>query len=189
MSKAKNNIINSHPGIDNELPKGWKSKPIEKIFKIKSGEFLSAKMMVEDGNYNVYGGNGVNGRHNTFNIAGENIIIGRVGANCGNVHLVNEKLWLTHNAFYISEYYEDVSKPYLAKLLYFQHLRESANEAAQPVISYNGIKDILLPLPPLPEQQRIVKKLDALFEHIDKAIQLTRENGEHSKHLATRGAE
>jgi restriction endonuclease S subunit len=40
-----------------------------------------------------------------------------------------------------------------------------------------------IPLPPLPEQQRIVQQLDALFLRIDKAIQLTKENLAHCQHL------
>jgi type I restriction enzyme S subunit len=38
------------------------------------------------------------------------------------------------------------------------------------------LKKFLIPLPPLPEQQRIVNKLDALFARIDEAIQLVETN-------------
>jgi len=38
-------------------------------------------------------------------------------------------------------------------------------------------------LPPYSEQQRIVSKLDKLFERIDKAIALIEENSENTKHL------
>lgn len=43
-------------------------------------------------------------------------------------------------------------------------------------ISLGDIKDIDYPLPPLIEQKRIVQKLDALFERIDKAIALLQKN-------------
>lgn len=54
---------------------------------------------------------------------------------------------------------------------------------AQPNISQGYIRDLAIPLPPLPEQQRIVKKIDSLFERLDKAIALTEENLEHCGHL------
>ncbi len=38
--------------------------------------------------------------------------------------------------------------------------------------SYKGIKNLLLPLPTLPKQQRIIEQADALFLRIDKAIHL-----------------
>jgi type I restriction enzyme, S subunit len=46
----------------------------------------------------VYGGNGCMGTHNEANAEGLVIVIGRVGAHCGNVHFVNGKVWVTDNA-------------------------------------------------------------------------------------------
>jgi hypothetical protein len=46
---------------------GWKKKTIEKCFKVKSGEFLPAKIMIKEGNIDVYGGNGITGQHNQYN--------------------------------------------------------------------------------------------------------------------------
>jgi len=45
------------------------------------------------------------------------------------------------------------------------------------------IKSIKIPLPPLPEQERIVGKLDGLFEKIDQAISLLEENIAHTEAL------
>src|SRR5699024_9722272 len=39
--------------------------------------------------------------------------------------------------------------------------------AAQPNLSSTQIKNFKIPLPPLPEQRRIVSKLDGLFAEID----------------------
>lgn len=47
---------------------------------------------------------------------------------------------------------------------------------AQPNLSQAYIKNLDIPLPPLTEQKRIVQKLDALFERIDKAIALLQKN-------------
>ena len=158
------------------LPDGWEWKKLSYVFKIKSGSFLPKKSMVMNGEYNVYGGNGINGRHDKYNLSGKNIIIGRVGALCGNVRIINESIWITDNAFYISGYKIDINKYYLFKYLSFIELGSTANQAAQPVISYKGISNINIPLPPLPEQKRIVSKLDTLFEKIDKAIALHQKN-------------
>lgn len=45
------------------------------------------------------------------------------------------------------------------------------------------LKKIQIPLPPLPEQTRIVSKLDALFARIDKCIALLEENIKHTNAL------
>ncbi|AEE26492.1 restriction endonuclease subunit S [Francisella hispaniensis] len=43
-------------------------------------------------------------------------------------------------------------------------------------ITKGKFENIQIPLPPLPEQKRIVAKLDSLFEKIDKAIELHQQN-------------
>ncbi|MFG7350915.1 restriction endonuclease subunit S [Shewanella oncorhynchi] len=158
------------------LPEGWKWRRIEEVFTITSGKNLTKKDMQDEGKFPVYGGNGIAGRHNDFNLGGSNIIIGRVGALCGNVRLVNGDIWVTDNAFFIKEYKEDILKEYLAKILAVLNLGETANKAAQPVISYKGIKDLAIPYPPLDEQKRIVEKLDALLTRIDTAIEYLHES-------------
>lgn len=61
-----------------------------------------------------------------------------------------------------------------------QIIIDTASAATLPIINQNGIKSLSFPLPPLPEQQRIVAKLDALFKKIDKAIALHVKNMEEA---------
>lgn len=107
-------------------------------------------------------------KHDKYNLAGDNIIIGRVGAKCGNVRLIKDKVWVTDNAFYISEYIETFNLQFLEYLLNLRELRNTANQAAQPVISYTTIKDIKLAIPPVSEQLDIVIKLDAVSTETKK---------------------
>jgi len=125
----------------------WKTFTIKDLIKIRSGDFLPAKNMKVDGNIDVYGGNGISGKHNLHNISGENIVIGRVGAKCGNVRLVNGDIWITDNAFYVSEYKIKLNKEFLALALKQKNLRELAHQMAQPVISFATIKDAEIKIP------------------------------------------
>lgn len=145
--------------ITNE--KGWEVKKLGEVYKMKSGDGLSAKQFV-DGPYPVYGGNGISGYHNNYNMDGNYIIIGRVGAYCGNVRYVEGKFWLTDNAFQL---FYDSSKQlpvFVTHFLTHLNLHRFANQAAQPVISNITLKDIEVLFPPLPLQQKFAEKVEAI---------------------------
>ena len=171
-AQAEKNLHNARELFQSVLqstfsPKGgdWVETTLGECIKLKSGDGLTAKNMVKEGDFNVYGGNGVNGRHNKFNFDGEQVIVGRVGAHCGNVHYTNEKIWLTDNAFRVTDCIHDFDFQFLTQVLRVANLRESARQAAQPVISNTSVKDVEISFPKdIPTQQAIVEKLDALSE-------------------------
>jgi type I restriction enzyme S subunit len=55
--------------------------------------------------------------------------------------------------------------------------------AAQPNLSTEQIKGLLIPLPPLPIQQKIIVKLDAIFAEIDKATVAAEANAKNAEAL------
>ena len=121
---------------------------------------LSAQNM-NNGKYPVFGGNGISGYHDEFMFEEPRIVIGRVGAYCGNVHRAKHKSWITDNALYIDQKLQSYSDDYLIYLLRNLHLNQYASQSGQPLISYGRIKDIEIPLPPLSTQKKIAAILDA----------------------------
>lgn len=141
----------------------WIIKKMSECFKLKSGEGLTSKEMSSEGIYPVYGGNGVSGMYNNFNLSGSNIIIGRVGSLCGNVRHVKEKIWLTDNAFKVVTCKVKFDFDFLCYLLSSKKLRSYARQAAQPVISNSSLSEVLLEFPYSVDKQKvIVSQLDSL---------------------------
>ena len=166
------------------MKKGWEERFFEDCFRLKSGDNLTAKKMSENGNFPVFGGNGIAGYHNEYNLSGSNVIIGRVGALCGNVRHLTEKIWLTDNAFKIVDFKFDFDHKFLTYLLNYKDLRIYARQAAQPVISNSSLKDVVLWFPKsLSEQQRIVSILDEAFAAIDKAKANAEQNLKNAREL------
>lgn len=144
--------------ITNE--KGWEVKKFEECYKLSSGQGLSAKSIIE-GDYPVYGGNGIVGYHNEYNLSGDNIIIGSVGALCGNIRNVYGKAFITDNAFILTKKIDNINS-FLRYLLNIHNLRQYAREAMQPVISNTGLKNISIIIPPLPLQHQFASKIEAI---------------------------
>jgi len=158
----KNRGSDNLQGVFEKKGDCWEEQLLEDCFKMKSGDNLTAKNMTE-GEYPVFGGNGIAGYHNDYNLSGSNVIIGRVGALCGNVRHINENIWLTDNAFKVVDYKFDFDNSFLTYLLNYKDLRSYARQAAQPVISNSSLKDVVLHFPKSKEQQQtIVRQLDAL---------------------------
>jgi len=110
----------------------------------------------------------VNGYHDVFNIAEPTIVIGRVGYYCGSVHLTPERAWVTDNAFITKFCSREIFLEFLILLLKATNLKENENATAQPVISGSKIYPIVVGIPPLAEQHRIVAKLDKLMTLFDE---------------------
>jgi len=141
----------------------WVEKRLGECIKLKSGEGLTAKKMNQNGKYPVYGGNGIAGNHDKYNLEGKQVIVGRVGALCGNVRFINERIWLTDNAFKVSDYFSEIDYQFLTYLLNYKNLRSYARQAAQPVISNSSTQDIPLSFPEnVITQKQIVTLLDNL---------------------------
>ena len=144
----------------------WEEKKLIKEFSLKSGENLSAKNQVK-GPYPVYGGNGITGYHNQYNLSGDQILIGRVGALCGNIHYIKERIWVTDNAFVVNNISSSWNMLFLSYELEYINLNQYASQTAQPVISNKSMKDVSIFQPPLSEQQTIVATLDSLKSKVD----------------------
>lgn len=165
------------------MREGWEVKRLSDCIKLKSGNNLTSKNMIH-GDIPVYGGNGISGYHNQYNLEGNQIVIGRVGALCGNVRYIDERIWLTDNAFKVSEFKYDFDYEFLTYLLNEVNLRNYARQSAQPVISNSSIKDVLLTFPiSVSEQKRIVKTLDLAFKQIDRAKENLEKNLNNAKEL------
>lgn len=144
------------------LPVGWEWARLNDLIRISSGDGLTAAQMAPGGTVPVYGGNGVNGHHDQANVEEPTLAIGRVGYYCGSVHVTPARAWVTDNAF-ITRYpkaYLDMS--WLYWLLVGTNLKENDSATAQPVISGRKLYPIVVALPPLPEQSRIVTRVTAL---------------------------
>ena len=154
--------------IPYEKPEHWAWCRLLGIIQISSGNFLPSHKMAENGHIPVFGGNGITGYHDQYNVTKPTIVIGRVGFYCGSVHITPELAWITDNAFltYFSE--SHIYLKFLYWLLKGTDLSIRDNSTAQPVISGRKIYPIIVGLPPYKEQKRIVTKVNQLMALCDQ---------------------
>lgn len=163
-----------------EIPECWKVVKIKYLAKIKSGDSISSNEIIQEGIYEVYGGNGLMGYCNKKNVDGFNIIIGRVGALCGNVRLISDSKYITDNAL-ILNCFDNALYPYMYIMLKAANLNKLNTSNAQPLITGSKVLNVSLPIPPLSEQQSIADYLDQKCSEIDELISIKQQKIEKLK--------
>ena len=157
IAGAKQVVENYKPQID--IKPEWEMVELGKIIKLSSGRGLTQQNMVE-GEFPVYGGNGINGYHNEYFIENPIIVIGRVGAYCGSVIITQPKSWVTDNGLYVTEYLMEINQDYLAQVLSQLELNKFAKVGGQPSISQSTVYERQIPVPTLAEQELIVSQIE-----------------------------
>lgn len=141
------------------LPEGWCWAAGRELFAWSSGKNLPQKEQ-KPGPYPVYGGNGVSGHHNEYLISNSTLVIGRVGAQCGNVYWTDSESWITDNAIYATNVPESVNLKFSVYLFRAAELNKKAGGSGQPFVNQPLLNELLIALPPAAEQNAIVESLE-----------------------------
>lgn len=154
--------------------RGWEIVPAKRICTMQAGKNLTSLEIQQTGEFPVYGANGQRGWYSKYNCDGDYLLVGRQGALCGNVHHVNGRFWATDHAL-ITKIVDGVNIPFAYYLFSAANFNQYASQtAAQPGLAARQILNVKVILPPLPEQEAIVERLDRETGKIDRAIEVKR---------------
>lgn len=156
------------------MPDNWVWTTLGEIFNLQAGKNITAKDISTKQDrihcYPCYGGNGLRGYVSNYNREGWFPLIGRQGALCGNINEANGKFYATEHAVVVDTYCKTNINWAINTLLYL-NLNQYATSTAQPGLSVNTINEVMIPVPPLEEQQRISQSIKDWFALINKIEQ------------------
>lgn len=140
----------------------------EDILTIVSGKNQKS-VATDNGQYPIYGSGGIIGRANAFLCEAGTTIVGRKGTINSPIY-VSERFWNVDTAFGI------VPGPeLLPKFLYYfcRHFnfKDLDKSTTIPSLAKRDLLAIKMVVPPLPEQERIVARIEELFSELDKAVE------------------
>ncbi len=117
-----------------------------------------------EGEYPVYGGNGILGYTDEYNME-NGIIVGRVGVYCGSVFMEKGKCWVSDNAIKVKNKKES-NLVYLYYLLKNLKLNERRIGTSQPLLTQGILNNIEVKVPELNTQNKIAD----ILENLDRKI-------------------
>jgi type I restriction enzyme S subunit len=161
----------------------WKTVALGDVCEMYQPKTITSKELVVDGEYFVYGANGIIGKYSSFNHEQSQLVIGCRGS-VGSVHMTKPKSWITGNAMVVNPKINDINLRFLE---YFFRgavdLSKAITGAAQPQITRTSLSPINFSYPSISVQQEIVAKLDVIFAEIDKATAAAEANAKNSEAL------
>jgi len=141
----------------------WKSANPSAYFTWSSGKNLPSKRQVA-GDVPVIGGNGVGGYHNEALIDFPTLVVGRVGAQCGNVHFSSGPAWITDNAIFARSVSDQIDLSYAVLFFRNANLNQLAGGSGQPYINQTTLNALTFPVPAIEEQRELGFKLNQPLE-------------------------
>lgn len=156
-------------------PNGIEYVSLGKSCEISTGKGITTKDVNNDGVFPIISG-GVKpmGFYDKYNRNENTVTIARAGT-AGYVDFIQKKFWLNDKCFSIIPLAEYAKKIHTKFMFYYLKNKEveiiqMKSTGSVPTINTQKVSKILIPVPPLPVQQEIVRILDS-FSELEKELE------------------
>ena len=148
-------------------PVEWKE--LGEVCSVNKGKQLNKNLLIDDGLYPAYnGGQTYSGRTNDYNVEANTIIVSQGGASAGFVNFVETKFWANAHCYYILPDETQVKNRFVYHFLKMnqKYLMDFQHGAGIPALKSDKLTKLLIPIPPIKIQDKIVQILDKFTNYV-----------------------
>lgn len=128
-----------NPTLKREIPEGWSDGTLGEIAELYQPKTISEKEMDEDGEFLVYGANGIVGRYDQYNHEQSVVAVTCRGNSCGEINVTRPFSWITGNAMVVKTDSHFLPPTYIYNLLRSAGLENVITGSAQPQITRTNL--------------------------------------------------
>lgn len=170
------------------ISNNWQTKKLGEICDILDNKRKPiTKRNRISGKYPYYGATGILDYVRDYIFNEKLILIGEDGAKWesgeNTAFIAEGKYWVNNHAHVIRPHRNIVLDNWIIYFFFFTDLTKFTTGLTVPKLNQTNLKQIQIPIPPLPEQTRIVKILDKTFAKIETAKKNAEKNLRNSKEL------
>jgi len=133
------------------LPRGWKKVFFYDSFSCAYGKGLSTEFIEQEGDYPVYGANGVIGYYEKKTISDYAVLITSRGSGSGDIlRTFYPEAFVTNNAFVVEALpdYHYCQLTFVYNLLLDSNVKQFVSGSAQPQLTNNDLNSFIIVMPP-----------------------------------------
>ena len=155
-------------------PNGWQYLPIGDLLSLEYGKSFPKKKRAP-GPFAVYGSNGIVDRAHQYLLEESTIIVGRKGS-AGEINIAEPQSWPIDTTYYVKLKDRRIfSLDFIYYLLKWLDPRRFIEITTKPGLNRDRVYEQVVPVPPLPVQERIVEilqKADEICHKRQEALEL-----------------
>lgn len=170
------------------MTRGWDSKPLGDLCEVLDSQRRPVtKKDRRPGEYPYYGATGIVDYVDEFIFDEQLVLVGEDGAKWGSgdgtAFSVSGRCWVNNHAHVLRPDRRKLLDAWLVHFLVHEDLSRFVSGLTVPKLNQGNLREIPIPLPPLPEQRRIVAILDEVFEAIATAKANTEKNLQNAREV------